>query len=165
MSPLHIAAKSNLKLFREIAPKFEDKNPPNSFGDTPLLSAVKSGHLDICKYIIDNVEENKKNPAKKIGFTPLHYAAILNDLEIYKLIVENTEDKHPQDQMGVTPLHIAVENDHLEICNFVSEKNVKKEDMEMWALIKIINNSLRTLKEAIESKQYLVKLLEKILEL
>ena len=82
--------------------------------------------MDICKYIIDNVEENKKNPAKKIGFTPLHYAAILNDLEIYKLIVENTEDKHPQDQMGVTPLHIAVENDHLEICNFVSEKKCQK---------------------------------------
>ena len=141
------------------------KNPLNRFGDTLLLSAVKNGHLDICKYIIDNLVENKKNsPANKIGFTLLHYAAILNDLEIYKLIVENIEDKYPQDQMGITPLHIAVENDHLEICNFVFGI-VKKEDMEMWALIKIINNSLRTLKEVIESKQCLVKLLEKMLEL
>ena len=94
MSPLHIAAKFELSLFKAIAPKFEDKNPANSFGDTPLLCAVKNGHLDICEYIIDNVEENKKNSANNIGYTPLHYAAMLKDLDIYKLIASNIEDKH-----------------------------------------------------------------------
>jgi ankyrin repeat protein len=113
-SPLHIAAKFHLGLFKIIAPKFEDKNPANSFGDTPLLCAVKIGHSDICSYIIDNVDENKKNPADQIGFTPLHYAAILNNLKIYKLIADKVEDKHPQDNMGITPLHIAVQNGNLD---------------------------------------------------
>ena len=152
MSPLHIAAKLNLKLFKEIATKFEDKNPANSFGDTPLLWAVKNGHSDICAYIIDNVDENKKNSADEIGFTPLHYAAMLNDLKIYKLIAENIEDKHPQDDMGTTPLHIAVENDHLDICNFVSDKTVKKEDIQQMAVVKIRIISLCAHKDAFRRK-------------
>ena len=113
LSPLHIAAKFDLCLFKAIAPKFEDKNPANSCGDTPLLYAVKNGQSDICAHIIENVDENKKNPANKFGLTPLHYAAILDDLKIYKLIASSIEDKHPQDNMGITPLHIAVENNNL----------------------------------------------------
>ena len=67
-----------------------NKNPANSYGETPLLCAVKNCHSDICAYIIDNVDEDKKNPADNNGFTPLHYAAMLNDLKIYKVIAENT---------------------------------------------------------------------------
>ena len=161
MSPLHIAAKFHLGLFKVIAPKFEDKNPANSFGDTPLLCAVKIGHLDICSYIIKNVDENKKNPADQIGFTPLHYAAILNNLKIYKLIAENVEEKHPQDNMGITPLHIAVQNGHLDICNYVSEKIVKKEDIHPRSSLKITIVAINTFKEVIELKDCLIKLLEK----
>ena len=152
LSPLHIAAKFNFKLFKEIAPKFVNKNPSNSCGDTPLLCAVKNGHSDICAYIVDNVDENKKNPADNFGFTPLHYAAMLNDLKIYKLIAENIEDKHPQDDMGTTPLHIAVENDHLDICNFVSDKTVKKEDIQQISVVKIRIISLCTHKKAFREK-------------
>ena len=161
MSPLHIAAKFNFKLLKESAPKFVNKNPANSYGDTPLLCAVKNGHSDICAYIIDNVDENKKNPADNNGFTPLHYAAMLNDLKIYKVISENIQDKHPQDDMGTTPLHTAVENDHLDICNFVSDKIVKKEDIHPMAVLKIALFSFCICKNAAESKQNLVKLLEK----
>jgi hypothetical protein len=161
LSPLHIAAKFHLGLFKEIAPKFEDKNPANSFGDTPLLYAVKFGHSDICSYIIDNVDENKKNPANKTGFTALHYAAILNNLKIYKLIADNVEDKHPQDNMGITPLHIAVQNGHLDICNFVSDKIVKNEDIHPRSSLKMMIVAINTFKEVIDSKDCLIKLLEK----
>ena len=161
MSPLHIAAKFDLCLFKEIASKFEDKNPANSFGDTPLLCAVKNGHSDICKYIIDQVDEDKKNPANKFGYTPLHYAVMLNDLKIYQLISENIEEKYPQDDMGITPLHIAVESGRLDMFNFDPKKIVKKEDIDSRALQKIAIITIGTLHEVVESKQCLINLLEK----
>ena len=163
MSPLHIAAKFELSLFKAIAPKFEDKNPANSFGDTPLLCAVKNGHLDISKYIIDNVEENKKNSANKIGFTPLHYAAILKDRDIYKLIASNIEDKHPKDTMGTTPFHIAAERDCFDMINFDSEATVKKEDTPPKIRLKIATVTNRTLDEVIEAKNCTIKLFESII--
>ena len=162
LSPLHIAAKFNLCLFKEIASKFEDKNPANSFGDTPLLCAVKNGHPDICKYILDHVDEGKKNPANIIGYTPLHYAVMLNDLKNYQLISENIEEKNPQDDMGTTPLHIAAESDRLDKFNFDSKIIVKKEDINLWALKKIAIITIGTLHEVIESKQCLINLLEKL---
>ena len=162
LSPLHIAAKFNLCLFKEIASKFEDKNPANSFGDTPLLCAVKNGHSDICKYIIDHVDEDKKNPTNKFGYTPLHYAVMLNDLKNYQLISENIEEKNPQDDMGTTPLHIAAESDRLDKFNFDSKIIVKKEDINLWALKKIAIITIGTLHEVIESKQCLINLLEKL---
>ena len=161
LSPLHIAAKLHFELFKEIAPKFEDKNPVNSFGDTPLLCAVKNGCSDICTYIIDNVDESKKNPANKLGFTPLHYAAILNDLKIYKLIAENIEDKHPKDNTGITPLNIAVQYEHLDICNYVSGKIVKKEDLNPRSLLMMLTVAINTFREVLKSKDCLKKLLEK----
>ena len=162
LSPLHIAAKFDLCLFKKIASKFEDKNPANSDGCTPLLCAVKNGHSDICKYIIDHVDEVKKNPANIIGYTPLHYAVMLNDLKVYKLMYENIEEKNPQDGMGTTPLHIAVETGRLDMFNFGSKTIVKKEDIHSIALNKIAIVTIRTLHEVIESKQCLINLLEKL---
>ena len=163
MSPLHIAAKFELSLFKAIAPKFEDKNPANSFGDTPLLCAVKNGHSDICKYIIDNVEENKKNPVNITGYTPLHYAAMLKDLDIYKLIANNIEDKHPKDNMGTTPFHIAAERDCFDMINFDSETIVKKEDTHPRIRMKIAIVTNHTLDEVIEAKNCTIQLFENII--
>ena len=163
MSPLHIAAKFELSLFKAIAPKFEDKNPANSYGDTPLLCAVKNGHSDICKYIIDNVEENKKNPVNITGYTPLHYAAMLKDLDIYKLIANNIEDKHPKDNMGTTPFHIAAERDCFDMINFDSETIVKKEDTHPRIRMKIAIVTNHTLDEVIEAKNCTIKLFESII--
>ena len=162
MSPLHIAAKFDLCLFIYVTSKFEDKNPANSFGDTPLLCAVKNGHANICKYIIDQVDEDKKNPANKFGYTPLHYAVMLNDLKIYQLISENIEEKNPKDDMGITPLHIAVESDRLDKFNSDPKTILKKDDINLWALKKIAIITIGTLHEVVESKECLINLLEKL---
>ena len=102
-SPLHVATKCNLELFKEIANILEVKNPPNyKKGVTPLHCAVTYGKFDICQFIVDNVQD--KNPADELGFTPLHYAVFMDHLEIYKLIFKNAEDKNPKSKFwGSTP--------------------------------------------------------------
>jgi hypothetical protein len=101
-SPLHVATKCNLGLFKEIAKIVADKNPSNYKRQTPLHCAVTYGKFDICQFIIDNVQN--KNPADELGFTPLHYAVFMDHLEIYKLIFKNAEDKNPKSKFwGSTP--------------------------------------------------------------
>ena len=46
-----------------------DNNPADNQGFTPLQIAAQTGHLDIYKLIIDQVEN--KNPTDKDGTTPL----------------------------------------------------------------------------------------------
>ena len=55
-------------------------NPVNNCGETPLHCATKSGHLDICKFIIVIVTLN--NPADKHDFTSL----IVERIGVEKLI-------------------------------------------------------------------------------
>ena len=120
-SPLHIAAMFSLELFKEIAFKFKNINPANNNGETPLHSAVKCGHLDICKFILENKPENK-NPEDTVGFTPLHYAAILDNLEIFKFIVQNVENANHVEGPGICPFRCAHHFGKREVFKFIEEK-------------------------------------------
>ena len=126
-SPLHVAAKFDLDLFKDIASKFKnDLAPANNNGETPLHCATKTGHLEICKLIINNIAD--KNPPDNLGFTPLHYAAMLGNLEIYKFIFQNAESKNPTKicgiypfDFGISPFDCAYNTGKKEICKFVSD--------------------------------------------
>ena len=131
-SPLHIAAKFSLELFKEIALKFNKINRANNNGETPLHSAAKSGHLDILKFILKNIQEDK-NPKDNVGFTPLHYAAICSNLEIFKFIVQIDENANPVKGSGILPYHCALYLEDEEICKFIEEKyNCKKKSNEIF---------------------------------
>ena len=63
------------------------KNPGTGKGQTPLHVAADRGQLEICRLILDIVEE--KNPANlKEGATPLHLAATQGHLEVCKLFLD-----------------------------------------------------------------------------
>ena len=62
---------------------FENMNPANNHGMTPLHFAVKYGHLDVCRHIIKNVED--KNPVDNSGNTPKDLQYGPNHEEIIKL--------------------------------------------------------------------------------
>jgi ankyrin repeat protein len=51
----------------------ENKNPANNSSLTPLYGAAKNGHLKVCKYLMDHVDD--KNPVESTGTTPLHCVA------------------------------------------------------------------------------------------
>ena len=63
--------------------KVADKNPAAACGGTPLHFAACMGRLEMCKVILENV--NDKNPVDNNGKTPKDIAKKYNDLEIVKL--------------------------------------------------------------------------------
>ena len=66
-----------------------NKNPFGNNFCTPLHEAAYSGHLEICKLLLDGAEN--KNPADYIGNTPLHLAAKTGHLEVCKLIMSHVD--------------------------------------------------------------------------
>jgi ankyrin repeat protein len=86
--------------------------------------AADSGHLNICKFIIENVQD--KNPADIDGNTPLHFAAISGNLDICKMIMENVQNRNPGNDNGDTPLHHAANRGHLDVCKLIIESMQSK---------------------------------------
>lgn len=104
----------------------KDKNPVSGTpGLTPLHVAAAHGELDICGFIIGQVED--KNTVTLYGKdTPLHFAAEYGHLSVYKLLFNHAVDKNPKNNICMTPLHKAAGNGHLAICEFIL-KNVRTE--------------------------------------
>ena len=66
-----------------------NKNPFGNNFNTPLHESAYSGHLEICKLLLDGTKN--KNPANYIGNTPLHMAAKTGHLEVCKLIMSHVD--------------------------------------------------------------------------
>ena len=100
-------------------------NPNNDSGDeTPLHTAASNGNLEICKLLIEAIEN--KSPRCSHGHTPLHHAAENGKIEVFKLIFDNVQEKEPTDNEGRTPLHTAAKHGHLEVCKFlIGELEIK----------------------------------------
>ena len=76
---------------------------------------AQNGHLDICRHIIENIENT--NPRDIYGgVTPLHLAAQEGHKEICEVIIQSSEDVNPagnESWFRETPLHAAAKNGHL----------------------------------------------------
>jgi len=57
---------------------------------TPLHSTAWQGHLEVCRLIIENVQD--KNPADEHKKTPLHFAVEEGHEKICRLIIENCQN-------------------------------------------------------------------------
>ena len=77
----------------------------NNGGVTPLHIAAEKGHFDICKLILENMED--KNPAMFGRKTPLAIAALNGHIDICKLIIENLENKKLASDNNFTLLYYA----------------------------------------------------------
>ena len=105
-TPLHNAALTGrLDIFKLIFDSVEKKNPKDYFGNTPLHKAADGGqgsgtcirchpeypmrkedynHPEICKLILDNVEE--KSTENRLGKTPLLLAIESNHTSVIDIL-------------------------------------------------------------------------------
>ena len=86
-----------------------DVNPKRlEDGFTPLGLAAQEGHLEICAFLIEYLDD--KNPRENDGWTPLHRVARAGHLEVCKLLSNLLDNKNPGDIHGRIPLHEASGN-------------------------------------------------------
>ena len=84
---------------------------------SPLHIAAKQGHLEFCKYIIEETKDS--NPTREDGIAAIHMATLTGCWEICQLMIKNLEDKNPADNKGMTPFHNASEKGHLDVCKLL----------------------------------------------
>ena len=82
-------------------------------GFTPLHLAARYGYLNVCRLIIEKVED--KNPADSNGWTPLHWAAMTGQLDVCRLIINNVDNKHPVNNNRNTPKNLADLRGHIAV--------------------------------------------------
>ena len=119
--PLFIVGDQEcLQLFKCIFEKVDDKDPKGYEGISVLHLAVQEGCLNICKFILENVNEDK-NLLDDGGFTPLYRAAQRGHVEVCKLLLSHLEGKDLGNNEGRSPLHTAALNGHIEVCKVVMD--------------------------------------------
>ena len=94
-------------------------------GVTPLHLAASNGHLEVCKLIMERLDD--KNPGTAFQQTPFHWAARDGQFEVCKHMIENFPDKNPAaEASGWTPLHWAAKYGHLDVCKLIIDYLVDK---------------------------------------
>ena len=124
-SPFIIAVNSgNLYLCEFIAEKIGIRNlKKTKVLDNALLQASSQGNIEICKFIMKNLEN--KNPGDDEGVTPLHVAARCGKEDVCRFLMDNLVDKNPQANDGITPLHEAASYGCLDVCKlFIKYRDV-----------------------------------------
>ena len=86
-------------------------------GVTALHLAARYGHLDLCRFLIQNLP--KKTPKSITGWTPFHEAANFGHLKVCKFLMEYISDINGSNDWGVSAIHLAAKDDHLEVCKLL----------------------------------------------
>ena len=121
-SPLHIAANNgSLEFYKYIARKCGCINHVGDRGVTAIHMAAIAGHLEIVKFIIDNLQDENKNPGATDpeGLTPLHLAALKGHFEVCKFIMNLLTNKNPRFNDGWTPLHCVAQGGNTKIYKLI----------------------------------------------
>ena len=113
-------------IFEWLYDDLDEKNPKiycRLSEKTLLHLAAENGHYNICKKIIENVQD--KNPSDENGWTPLHLATLFGHLKVCEYILENIDEKNPEGrynlEVNITPLGLAAGNGHLAAYQCISK--------------------------------------------
>ena len=127
-------------------------------GVTALHLAARYGHLDLCRFLIQNLP--KKTPKSITGWTPFHEAACFGHLKVCKFLMEYISDINESNDWGVSAIHLAAKDDHLEVCKLLikngADVNARENNTRMTPLHGAANSgalsTCRLLMENMEDK-------------
>merc|ERR1740124_1500919 len=117
-----VFAQSNrpdlLKHMLDIGVEVDDKS---SLGVTALISAVRGGHVEICRILLARgAEVDKKSNS---GFTALNSAAMYGHLEVCKLLLTHNAEINNKCNLGNTPLLYAARGGFVEVCKLLLDND------------------------------------------
>ena len=94
-----------------------DMNRAEKNGCTPFILAAGAGHLEVCKYLLQ--EGADIDAQSDSGFTATFSACSSGNIEIVKFLYEAGADIEKRSNKGSTPLYIAAVHGHLDIVSYL----------------------------------------------
>ncbi|KAJ3657643.1 hypothetical protein Zmor_009430 [Zophobas morio] len=117
-----VCAMGHLELVVFFLSKGTDVNAATKYGRTPLYFAVKNGHEEVVKYLVDEAHANVNKKAWN-GLGPLELAIKQGNVNMVRFFLEKTVDVDSTDGYGMKPLHLAAKQSNLEILVMVLERS------------------------------------------
>lgn len=100
----------------------------NGQGEFPLHLAVKNGHLECVKLLLQHGHDINCITKDAAGNTALHLAAENDNVEMVKLLIEKGAKIIPN-QKNLTPFHLAAQADKIETIKFFLEYQYGKKNL------------------------------------
>jgi len=94
----------------------------NEYGITPLHLAVKTGNMDIVKYLVKKGANVNAQLRDKV--TPLHWACCKGHHEIVAYLISKGAEIDLKDIDGLTALHTASQEGHLDVVSCLARNNI-----------------------------------------
>ena len=118
----HSAVSGKYELFTYFADKTPDIHVKTNTGLNCLHIAALSGHLDLCKTLIDN-HKFDVDISDIDGCTALHHAVTSGKYDLVAYLANKGTDVYLKTKNGRNCLHIAAENGHLDLFKVLINKH------------------------------------------
>ena len=127
---LHLAAKQDVYLTREVLNHGFDINLRNLCGETPLMCAVNSENVDTVAFLLKNHADVDARDDQQS--TCLHLAALNNKSgSITELLLRHNPDIETMDRIGLTPLFLAAFNGNDAVVHLLLRFGARPEAKEL----------------------------------
>ncbi|XP_021835582.2 uncharacterized protein [Spinacia oleracea] len=96
----------------------------DSFGRNALHAAASRGKLDVCKYLVEELQFDV-NKQDANGDTPLHISTLEEDYETSAYLLDHGADSNIAMDKGFTPLHYAAQKGRANLLRLLISKGAK----------------------------------------
>ncbi|XP_078316219.1 uncharacterized protein LOC111129666 isoform X11 [Crassostrea virginica] len=107
LSPFHIAIQKGYKDILKILSHEQDReifSKKDGKGTPPLVTAVNTGNVDICRYLLENGAKIDATD-RRLKRSALQYAILAKNLDIFDLLLKYNPSLDQGDYRGKTALH------------------------------------------------------------
>ncbi|TVU06184.1 hypothetical protein EJB05_49383 [Eragrostis curvula] len=120
---LQAAIDGDLRRLKKMATKVNLRDAKDAMGRNALHCAAGKGHLDICRFLVEELGLDVNSTADGSG-TSVHFAAVGGDERVLGYLLDHGGDPGAPDAKGSTPLHDAAEQGHCKAVRLLLSKGV-----------------------------------------
>ncbi|XP_071942774.1 diacylglycerol kinase zeta-like isoform X4 [Antedon mediterranea] len=127
---MDVSKRGDVKKFEELHQKGASLNAEDQHGMNPLHQAVRFGHKDIVRYIIEHGGKALVDSTDEKNQTALHKAAWYVRHDICKMLVNAGASLTCTDYQGNTPRKQALKSDDHQLADYLDSKKQNKTETE-----------------------------------